>query len=84
VKESITLAFALTINNLAGGVGAGLSGLSIPLTTAITFVLSVLAIICGYFLGEKFTTKLSGKTAGILSASLIICIAIYEFFNNWI
>jgi len=82
IKESITLAFALTINNLAGGVGAGLSGLNIFLTSAMTFILSISAIISGYYLGEKFTTKLSGKTSGILSASLIICIAIYEFFNN--
>jgi putative sporulation protein YtaF len=82
VRESITLAFALTINNLAGGIGAGISGLDVPLTTFATFIFSVLSIIGGYFIGKKFTAKMSGKYAGILSACLIICIAIYEYFNK--
>jgi len=82
IRESLTIAFAVTIDNLVGGVGAGISGLNVPLTTFLTFAFSMLALICGYFLGKKFTAKLSGRTAGVLSASLIICIAIYEFFNR--
>jgi putative sporulation protein YtaF len=81
VRESITLALALTINNIAGGVGAGLSGLNIPMTTFLSFILSILGIFLGYFLGEKFTSKMSGKCSGILSALLIICIGIYEYFS---
>ena len=61
VRESIPLAFALTINNLAGGVGAGITGLNVYITALMTFVLAILAIISGYFLGEKFAKKLSAK-----------------------
>jgi len=81
VKESITLAFALTINNLAGGVGGGISGLNIAITTLLTFIFSILGVTLGYFMGERFTTKLSGKISGIVSGLLIICIAVYEYFN---
>jgi putative sporulation protein YtaF len=81
VKESITLAFALTINNVAGGVGAGLSGLDIFLTTYLTFVLSIAAIFFGYFLGARFAARMSGKWTGILSGCLIISIGIYEYFS---
>jgi len=81
VRESIPLAFALTINNLAGGVGAGITGLNVYITTFMTFILAILSIICGYFLGEKFAKKLSAKFAGISSAILIIFVAIYEFFT---
>ncbi|MBO3459273.1 sporulation membrane protein YtaF [Aetokthonos hydrillicola Thurmond2011] len=81
VRESLTLAFALTINNIAGGVGAGLSGVNIFITTYLTFVLSITAIFFGYFLGARFTAQMSGKITGILSGCLIICIGIYEYFS---
>jgi putative Mn2+ efflux pump MntP len=81
VKESIALAFALSINNVFSGIGAGLSKLDVNLTTALTFVLSIVAIVVGYFLGDKFTTKMSVKLSGVLSACLIICIGLYEYFH---
>lgn len=80
-KESISIALALTINNLAGGIGAGLSGLDVNITTFLTFVLSLLAILLGYALGEKFTSRMSGKWAGIVSAFLIISIGVFEYFK---
>ncbi|MBN3947036.1 MAG: manganese efflux pump [Nostoc sp. NMS7] len=80
VRESLTLALALTINNVAGGFGAGLSGLNIPVTTFLTFFFSLLAIEFGYFMGKKFTSRISAKWSGIISASLIICLAVYEYF----
>ena len=80
VRESLTLALALTINNVAGGFGAGLSGLNIPVTTFLTFLFSLLAIKFGYFMGKKFTSRISAKWSGIISASLIICLAVYEYF----
>lgn len=82
VRESLTLAFALTINNIAGGIGGGLSGLNIIFTTLLTFVLSLILILLGYFLGERFSAKLSGKWSGILSSFLIIFIGIYEYFSK--
>ena len=81
MKDSIPLAFSLTINNIGGGIGAGISGLNVTLTTGLTFVLAILSLICGSALGEKFTKKMTDFWAGFSSASLIILIGIYEYFN---
>jgi putative Mn2+ efflux pump MntP len=80
VKESIALAFGLTINNLGSGVGAGISGLSIVLTAVLTFAFSLLAIIGGYFMGDRLTAKMTGIWTGILSGLLVIGLGIYEYF----
>jgi putative Mn2+ efflux pump MntP len=80
VKESIALAFGLTINNLGSGVGAGISGLSIVLTAVLTFAFSLLAIVGGYFMGDRLTAKMTGIWAGILSGLLVIALGIYEYF----
>jgi|GEM_PF-5522023 len=80
VQESIALAFGLTLNNLGSGLGGGISNLNVAITTFLVFTLSLLAISGGYFLGDRFTTKISGLWAGILSASLVIITGVYEYF----
>ena len=81
MKDSIPLAFSLTINNIGGGIGAGISGLNVTLTTGLTFVLAILALICGSALGDKFAKRMTDFWAGFSSATLIILIGIYEYFN---
>ncbi len=81
MKDSIPLAFSLTINNIGGGIGAGISGLNATITTGSTFVLAILALICGSALGEKFAKRMTTFWAGFSSSSLIILIGIYEYFN---
>lgn len=81
MKDSIPLAFSLTINNIGGGIGAGISGLNATITTASTFIIAILALIAGSNLGEKFAKKLTDLWAGVLSSSLIILIGVYEYFN---
>ncbi len=81
IRESVTLALALTVNNLSVGVGGGISKLNIPVTTSLTFIFSILAISGGYSVGEKFAAKISGKWAGIVSGLCIICIGFYEYFT---
>jgi putative Mn2+ efflux pump MntP len=80
VQESIALAFGLTLNNLGSGLGGGISNLNVAFTTFLVFTLSFLGISGGYFLGDRFGTKISGFWAGILSASLIIITGVYEYF----
>jgi putative Mn2+ efflux pump MntP len=80
VKESISLAFGLTINNLGGGVGAGISGLNIVWTSALTFIFSLLAIVVGYFMGDRLTANMTSIWTGISSGLLIIALGIYEYF----
>ncbi|MCY7286465.1 MAG: sporulation membrane protein YtaF [Cyanobacteria bacterium CAN_BIN43] len=79
-KESIAIAFSLTINNLGSGVGAGISGLNVIFTTALTFFFSFLAIMSGYFLGDRRILKLTGAWAGVLSGCSMMLLGIYEYF----
>lgn len=80
VRESIALAFGLTFNNLDSGIGAGISNVNLMAMTLLTFIFSVLAIMGGYVLGDRFTTRLPGLWAGTISGFLMIATGIYEYF----
>lgn len=80
VRESIALAFGLTFNNLGSGIGAGISNVNLMVMTLVTFIFSVLAIMGGYVLGDRFTIRLPGLWAGTVSGFLMIAIGIYEYF----
>ena len=79
-KESIILAFALTINNVGLGIGASITGLNIVITSSLTFVFSLLMIIVGYALGSYYLSKVFSKNATIISGLIIIALGIYEMF----
>ncbi|OKH54212.1 hypothetical protein NIES2101_07510 [Calothrix sp. HK-06] len=81
LKEAWVLAFALTINNLASSVGAGMSGLNIPLTAIFTYSFSLLAITWGYWAGDTMTFRISGNWLEVFSGSIMIILGIYEYFN---
>jgi putative sporulation protein YtaF len=81
IKESIPLAFSLTINNIGGGIGAGIANLNVPFTTGLTFILAIVAILVGCTLGQKFAKKMTEYSAHLLSSISIILIGIYEYFN---
>lgn len=80
IKESIALAFGLTINNLGGGVGAGISGLNILFTAVLTCIFSMMSIVVGYIMGDRLTTKMTTIWTGILSGCIIIALGVYEYF----
>lgn len=78
VKESVTLAFALTINNVGLGIGASITGLNIVITSSLTFVFSMLMIIIGYILDLHYLSKAFSKRAIIISGLIIIALGVYE------
>ncbi|GAP94847.1 manganese efflux pump [Leptolyngbya sp. NIES-2104] len=80
VREAIAIAFGLTINNLGTGVGAGISDFNVPFTTGLTFAFSVMAVSGGYYLGDRFTTRITGISAGVVSGLMVIALGIYEYF----
>jgi putative sporulation protein YtaF len=80
VKESIFLGFALAINCLAMGLGAGITGVSPVLTTLSIGLFSLLLIWCGINLGSKICRKNIGKYSNIFAGILLIIIGIYEMF----
>jgi putative Mn2+ efflux pump MntP len=80
VRESIALAFGLTLNNLGSGIGGGISNFNVWVTSWLVFTLSIIGVSIGYLLGKHFTTRVSGFWAGILSGGLVIIIGAYEYF----
>jgi putative sporulation protein YtaF len=80
VKESISLALALTINNIGVGIGASITGLNILLTTGITFIFSIIAILLGCLIGRSYLSKLFGEYAPLVSGIMIIILGAYELF----
>jgi putative Mn2+ efflux pump MntP len=80
VRESIALAFGLTLNNLGSGIGGGISHLNVGITSLLVFILSLLGMSGGYFFGDRFTTRISGFWAGIISGVLVIVVGVYEYF----
>ena len=76
ISEAITL----SINNLALGIGASISGISIFLTTILTFVFSIITMSIGLKLGSKYLSKIFGEYSPLFSAIIIIAMGIFEFF----
>ncbi|MCM3767008.1 sporulation membrane protein YtaF [Neobacillus niacini] len=80
LKESIFLGFALAINCLAMGLGAGITGVSPVLTTLSIGLFSLLSIWIGGHLGHKISGENMGKYSNIAAGILLILIGIYEIF----
>ncbi|MFJ7726208.1 sporulation membrane protein YtaF [Neobacillus sp. NPDC097160] len=78
VKESIFLGFALAINCLAMGLGAGITGVSTALTTLPIGLFSFLSIWSGIKLGSKICGMNIGKYSNIVAGILLILIGVYE------
>jgi putative sporulation protein YtaF len=78
VKEVLPLAFALTISNLATGMGARLAGLEIPFVVLLMFLFSILGISFGYFLGALFSLALPARWPGVFSGILLIAFGFYD------
>ncbi|MDR2650201.1 MAG: hypothetical protein LBB94_10865 [Clostridiales bacterium] len=86
LKESTTLAFALTVNNLAVGAAAGAAGLDIKVTTVFTFWATLLAIKLGSEFGRSFLARWLGKYASALSGCVIFLAGLAStlFCTVWI
>jgi len=80
VKESVTLAFALTINNIGLGIGASIAGLNIIFNTLLTFFFSLAAVVLGCRLGNGCFSKALGKYATFVSGLIIIALGTYQLF----
>ncbi|RQH06554.1 sporulation membrane protein YtaF [Paraburkholderia dinghuensis] len=78
-KEALALALGLTINNIPNGAGAGMLGLNIYAMTAVVFVVSIITISFGTYLGKLGVHRV-GKSAGVLAGVLLVCVGFYEIF----
>lgn len=80
VKEAIILAFALSLNNIGLGIGAGITGLNVMITSFFTFVFSLLMIRIGHFLATNYFFKIFNQKAEIISSLIIIALGMIELF----
>ena len=78
VKESISLAFALTINNFGLGISTSMTGIEIVPTVAFTFLFSIFMLFTGYLLGERYLSKIAGKYAPLASGVIIFALGIHS------
>ena len=76
IKESIALAFALTVNNLGVGVAAGVAGLNITITTVFTFLATFFAMWLGSAFGKGVIARWLGKYASFLSGCVIFLVGL--------
>lgn len=77
-KEAFSLAIALSIDNLAAGVGAAIGNVNILATIISSFLLSMLAIKSGEIIGNKLCDKLPFNLSWF-SGILLITLAILRF-----
>ncbi len=73
-KESLSLAVALSIDNMAAGIGAAISGISIPAVLTASLLLSMLAVKSGELLGNKLSDKIPFQLSW-LSGGILITLA---------
>lgn len=80
LKEAAVIGLALTLNNLATGFGAGVSGLNPALTTTMVFLLSLLFCSAGIAIGRQHISRWLGDKTSTVAGLMLILIGFYELF----
>lgn len=76
--ESLSLGFALSLNCIATGLGAGASGVSPALTAISVGLFSLLSVDAGIRFGNRMAKSWLGSYADLLGCILLIAIGCYE------
>ncbi len=77
-KESWALAVALSLNNVANGIAAGMLKMNPALTTLFVMALSVLTLLAGLAVGYQFGKRSLGSFSGVVSGLLLVVLGLYE------
>ena len=77
-KEATFLGIALSINNIGGGIGAGMIGLNSIFVGFFSAIISFLALFMGNYISDFFNKFHLGKTASIISGLILIIIGINQ------
>ncbi len=81
IEEGFLLGLALTLNNLANGIGAGLIRLNTALVTIFTAIFSIVTIWFGIEFGQYSGVHWFGKYSTRISGVILIALGIYEYFG---
>ena len=74
-KEALVLSAALSADSVVTGISAGLGTISLPLLSAMTFVIGLISVTCGEKLGRKIVSTV-GINLGWLCGAVLIVLAI--------
>ena len=78
LREAFLLGVALSINNIFGGISAGIIHIS-PFGMALLSVLfNVLCLVSGHFIGKHFYASRAGRRAQIVSGVMMIAVGIWQ------
>lgn len=77
-KEATVLGIALSLNNIGGGLGAGMIGLNSWLVGLFSAVISFLALWAGNYVTEYFMRWKLGNAATIMAGLVLIAIGIEQ------
>lgn len=80
LRDSILVGFALAVNNIALGIGAGITGLLVLPTAFCSFLFSLFFLSLGNQIGLSKLSALIGRLAEPLANLLMICLGVYELF----
>lgn len=81
LREALLIGVLLSINNIGMGVGAGIMGMPIFITSFICGIASFIFVKGGSLLGSLFHTGKLSKFMEILSAVFVLLLGILGFFN---
>jgi putative sporulation protein YtaF len=79
-KEATILAVALSINNIGGGLSAGMIGLNVIFVGLLSAILSFTALWAGNFITTFFRKLKIGNKANLIAGLLLIILGIKQIF----
>ncbi len=79
-KEGTVLGIALSINNIGGGVSAGIIGVDPFLVALLSALVSFLALWAGNYMAEFFVKRNIAEKAAAVGGALLIVIGIKQLF----
>ncbi|MBE5884582.1 MAG: hypothetical protein E7291_09285 [Lachnospiraceae bacterium] len=78
LRECLSLALALSLNNMGIGFSASIAGLSLVWAAIVTFLCSVIFLLLGNRLGCSPLLQFGQKTADLISGLLLIILGVCE------
>ena len=79
-KEATFLGIALSINNIGGGLSAGMIGINAVTMGLLSAVVNFIALWAGNYIAEFFMRYNLNRRAGFLGGSILIGIGIEQIF----
>jgi putative sporulation protein YtaF len=79
-KEGTFLGVALSINNIGGGVSAGVLGINALLVGFLSAIISFITLFAGNYIGNYFVKRRIADKAGAIGGMLLILIGVKQVF----